>query len=267
MKNETIVSIVMPLYNCEGFLVETINSVINQTYKDWELLIIDDCSTDGSLKIAKEYEKKDKRIKSFSLKRNSGAAAARNKGIKEAKGDYLAFIDSDDLWLSKKLEMQLSFMQKESINFCYTYYYTWEMDNRKKLITSKDKVEYKDMLKKNYIGNSTVILNIKKIGKHFVPNIEKRNDYALWLKILKLSDINAICLKEPLGIYRIRNNSISRNKIKLIKYHYKLFREIEGYNCFKSSIYTFYNIYSKLFEKRYISEIKEEQNRGEEINI
>lgn len=231
----SLVSIIMPTYNCADFISESIESVINQTYKEWELIIIDDQSTDDTKNIISKRYSNNPKIIYHCLNQNSGAAIARNKGVELAKGDFIAFIDSDDLWKNNKLELQVQFMIKNNYNFTYTAY---QQINEKgellnKIIKAPNKVNYNGVLLSCPIGNSSVIYNSKKIGKVIIPNIRKRNDDALWLKILKIEEY-AFGLNQVLMSYRLRENSLSRNKIELVKYHWYLYREIEHLSILRS---------------------------------
>lgn len=223
-----LISIITPTYNCGEFIAETIESVLKQTYKNWEMIIVDDCSTDNTNEIVNTYIAKDKRIKYYCLKKNSGAAIARTKAIDLAKGSYIAFLDSDDIWLPNKLEYQLFTMKKNNWNFTCTDYEQVDENGKKlnKVIKSVKKTDYNRLLLDCPVGNSTVMYNAKKLGKFTVPNIRKRNDDALWLQMLKkekyIYGIDMILMQ-----YRVRSNSISSNKIQLIKYHWFLYRDIE----------------------------------------
>ena len=178
---EKLVSIIMPTYNCGSFIKETIESVLNQTYKNWELIIVDDCSKDNTEEVVKKI--KDKRIKYYKLKQNSGAAVARTESMKKAKGYYMAFLDSDDLWYPDKLEKQIMFMEENNYDFtCTAYEQIDEKDNLlNKIIKVKKKANYNRILLDCPVGNSTVMYNVERLGKFEVPNIRKRNDDALWL--------------------------------------------------------------------------------------
>ena len=235
-----LVSIILPSYNSEQFIAKSIESVINQTYKNWEMVIVDDCSLDNSNEIIEDYIKKDKRIKLIKLEKNSGPAIARNKAIKEAKGRYIAFLDADDLWKPAKLEKQLNFMKENDLSFTYSAYdlIDEEGNHLGKFIPPKE-VSYYSILKTNPIGCLTAIYDTRKLGKIYMPNILKRQDYGLWLKILKrINSVRGII--EPLAIYRIRKNSVSSNKLKAAKYQWKIYREVEKLNIIQS-IYYFIN--------------------------
>ena len=230
-----LISIITPTYNCGKFIGETIESVISQTYQNWEMIIVDDCSTDNTKEIIEKYSMIDQRIKYCCLDKNSGAAIARTKAMELANGNYMAFLDSDDLWIANKLEYQLSIMKKNKWNFTCTDYEQIDEDNKplNKIIKSIAKTDYNRLLLDCPVGNSTVMYNVDKMGKFIVPNIRKRNDDALWLQMLKkekyIYGINEVLMK-----YRIRNNSISSNKLKLIKYHWILYRDIEKLSIIRS---------------------------------
>lgn len=231
--NKELISIIMPTYNCGKFIKETIQTVIKQTYKNWELIIVDDYSKDNTEEIVAEF--KDDRIKYNKLKENSGAAVARTTAMKIASGNYMAFLDSDDLWKKDKLEKQLKFMKDNNYNFtCTAYEQIDEQSNKlNKIIQVKEKADYNRILLDCPVGNSTVMYNVDALGKFEVPNIRKRNDDALWLQILK-KEKYIYGMQDVLMEYRIRNNSISSNKWSLIKYHWKLYREIEHLSIFRS---------------------------------
>ena len=232
---ENLVSVIMPTYNCGKFIEETIKSVANQTYKNWELIIVDDCSKDNTEEIVNRYVERDSRIKCHRLETNQGAAVARTKAMKMARGSYMAFLDSDDLWKNDKLEKQINFMEENSYNFTCTAYEQIDENNNllNKIIRPKIKADYNRILLDCPVGNSTVMYNVDKLGKFEVPNIRKRNDDALWLQILK-KEKYIYGLNEILMQYRIRQNSISSNKLDLIKYHWQLYRQIEHLSIFRS---------------------------------
>lgn len=244
---DDLVSIITPLYNSEEFIEETINSVLNQTYKNWEMLIVDDCSIDNSLRIVKQFAADDSRIKLIQLETNSGAAIARNKAIEEAQGRYIAFLDSDDLWHSQKLEKQIEFMQENNYAFTFTKYQQMTEDGNliDRFIEVPDEITYEKALYTNPVGCLTVIYDVKKLGKLYMPLIRKRQDYGLWLKILKKIECG-YGLNENLAYYRVRNNSVSSNKLNLIKYQWELYREVEKLSLVKSVFYLSSVILSKM---------------------
>ena len=233
-----MVSIITPSYNSEQFISQTIDSVLAQTYENWELIIIDDCSIDNSNKIIEAHMQRSEKIKLILLKNNSGPAIARNKGIEQAKGRYIAFLDSDDLWMPEKLSKQLTFMQKNDIALSFTSYYHMEEESEKiiQYIYALNKVNYSELLKKNIIGCFTVMYDTEKLGKVYMPDIRKRQDYALWLTILKKVPY-AYGLDEMLGYYRVRSNSVSSNKILSSKYNWKMYRDIEKLPLHKAIYY------------------------------
>lgn len=229
-----LVSIIMPSYNAEKFIADSINSVINQTYQNWELLITDDCSTDETVSIIKQFAGKDERIKCYLSKQNGGAARARYNSIKIAQGRYIAFLDSDDIWLPNKLEKQIGYMIDNGEYFtCTIYGKIDENGNVLDTVIDDSKIRtYKDLLK-NCPGNSTVVYDAGKIGKIYPINIRKRNDYVLWLQVIKKSG-KLSCYEELLGYHRLTKGSISSNKMSLIKYHWHIYKEIEHLNSIKS---------------------------------
>lgn len=246
---EELISIITPTYNCGKFIAETIVSVQNQTYKNWEMIIVDDCSKDETEKIVKNYQQKDKRIKYYKLEKNSGAAIARTTAMQLAKGHYMAFLDSDDLWMNDKLEKQLKFMKENNYFFSCTAYEQIDEENRSlnKIINPVKKCSYNRLLLDCPVGNSTVMYNVEKMGKFEVPDIRKRNDDALWLQMLKKEEY-IYGFNEVLMKYRIRKNSISSNKLKVIKYHWVLYREIEHLGILRSLFHIFYWCLIKIFK-------------------
>lgn len=245
---KNLVSIITPLYNSREFISETIDSVLKQSYDNWEMIIVDDCSTDDGVEIVKEYKKHDQRIKLIKLDKNSGAAVARNTAIKNAKGRYIAFLDSDDLWHSEKLERQIQYIQENNYAFTYTNYQKMNEsgDLLEEIIESPSKLNYKKALYTNYVGCLTAIYDTEKLGKVYMPEIRKRQDYGLWLKILKKVDGHG--LSENLAYYRVRDNSVSSNKLDLLKYNWKLYRDIENLSILRSSYYILYTIILKLLK-------------------
>lgn len=232
-----LVSIITPSYNSSKFAAQTIESVLAQTYPHWEMIIVDDVSPDNSNTIIEEYVRKDSRIKLIKLERNSGPAVARNRGIEEATGRYIAFLDADDLWLPEKLEKQLVFLDQHNLAFTYSSYHLIDEEGAAlgTFITKKS-ISYSGMLKTCSVGCLSAIYDTQKLGKVFMPNILKRQDYGLWLKILKEIQTTKGIL-EPLAIYRILKNSVSSNKFKAAQYQWKIYREVENLKLIKSSYY------------------------------
>jgi len=246
-----LVSIITPSYNSKKYIKETIDSVKQQIYKNWEMIIVDDCSPDNSNFIIEKYSKKDSRIKLIKLEKNSGPAIARNRAIEAAKGRFIAFLDADDLWAPEKLEKHIAFMCKNNCALTYSYYDIIDENNNPldHVIKPPLQLTYKDLLKTNYIGCLTAVYDTKIVGKVYMPLIRKRQDYGLWLKILKQIPY-AYGIPEVLASYRLRKNSISSNKMNLLKYNYNLFREHEGFSPIKACYYVAWNIIFKLLEKK-----------------
>lgn len=232
---EGLVSVITPTYNCGKFIGATIASVQNQDYNNWEMIIVDDCSQDETKNIVTEIAAKDDRIKYFCLEKNSGAAVARTKAMQLANGEYMAFLDSDDLWVPNKLTSQLAFMKDNGYAFTCTAYEQIDENGELlgKVIKTISKTDYNRLLLDCPVGNSTVVYSLKQMGKFEVPNIRKRNDDALWLKMLKKEQY-IYGMQDVLMQYRIRSGSISNNKLKVIKYHWILYREIEHLGVLRS---------------------------------
>ena len=234
-----LVSIIIPVYNASRFLDETIKSVRSQTYEKWELIFVDDCSTDNSEQIIKEYMKLDKRIKYFKQERNSGPAIARNRGIDEAKGRFLCFLDADDFWDKNKIEEQLNFMLKEDIAFSYTSYCFTLPDGTKtnKKVIAKKELKYKEVLKNNIISTITVMFNLKLIDKELIkmPNLKYVEDTATWFKILRHGFV-AYGMPNIFSYYRRSSNTESSNKLKTQKSLWKLYRKNERLSIPKTII-------------------------------
>ncbi|MDD2391377.1 MAG: glycosyltransferase family 2 protein [Bacilli bacterium] len=232
---DELISIIIPVYNAERFLNETIESIQNQTYKNFEVIFVDDCSTDNSVKIIKKNMKDDKRIKLFKNPVNSGPAISRNFGVQKAKGEYLCFLDADDLWDNDKLEKQLLFMQKNNCAFSYTSYEFADengIPNGKKVI-AKEKMTYNQALKKTIISTITVMFDLKKIEKELLlmPNLIYVEDTATWWQILRNGYV-AYGIPNVFSYYRRISNSHSSNKIRTLKKLWHLYRSVEKLNIF-----------------------------------
>jgi teichuronic acid biosynthesis glycosyltransferase TuaG len=246
---EDLISIITPTYNCGKFIGETIESVLQQTYRNWEMIIVDDCSIDNTKEVVEEYVMKDKRIKYYLLEANSGAAVARTKAMELASGKYIAFLDSDDLWMPDKLDRQISFMRDTGHAFTCTAYKQIDEESKSlgRVIKPKEKSDYNRLLLDCPVGNSTVMYNVGVMGKFEVPNIRKRNDDALWLQMLK-KEKYIWGMPDVLMKYRIRHNSISSNKLKVIKYHWILYRDIEHLSIARSIFHIGYWCFLKVFK-------------------
>lgn len=233
--SKELVSVIMATYNEDRFLAESIESVLNQTYRDLELLITDDCSTNKAvIDILEDFKKKDERVKTFYLTENQGAGVARNKSIEKARGRYIAFCDSDDRWKPEKIERQLALMNEKESCLCYSAYYTCdEDDNLTGVVAAPRKVTLKSMARDNKIGCLTGIYDTKPYGKFFMPLMRKRQDWGLFLEILKKSG-RGFGITEPLAYYRKRRMSISTNKISLLRYNASVYQQILGFSKIKS---------------------------------
>ena len=253
-----LVSIIMPSYNTAEFIAESIKSVLAQSYKDWELLIVDDCSTDNTDEVVKPYLS-DERIKYLKNEKNSGAAVSRNRALREAKGKWIAFLDSDDLWTPKKLSKQINFMEEHGYSFTYTNYVEIDTEGKKNgvTVTGPKRVTKTGMFNYCWPGCLTVMYDAEKVGLIQIADIKKNNDYAMWLKVCKKAD--CYLLNEELALYRRgRVGSISTHSIKkLISWHYKLHREAEGQNSLGALFNTGRNLVFGFYKKkRYVKKAK-----------
>lgn len=235
--NFPLVSIITSVYNSEKYINETIKSVLWQTYKNFEMILVDDCSTDNSLNVIQPFIEQDSRIKLIQLPENSGAAVARNAAIEAARGQYIAFLDSDDIWLPDKLQKQLNFMEKNNYPFVFSAYD--KIDNKGEIfghVGVPNKVSYIDILKTCSIGCLTVVYDTECFGKVYMPLIRKRQDFGLWLRLLKKTNY-AYGLNETLAQYRVHSDSISANKVNAAIFTWCLYRDIEQLNIAKSLYY------------------------------
>ena len=245
---EGLVSVITPTYNCGAYIAETIESIQRQTYSNWEMIIVDDCSTDDTKTVVEGFMKADHRVKYYCLEQNSGAAVARTKAMELAQGEFMAFCDSDDLWVPEKLEKQLEFMQKNNYAFSCTAYLQIDENGKSldRVIKTVEKTDYNRLLLDCPVGNSSVMYNVGVMGKFEVPNIRKRNDDALWLQMLK-KEKYIWGMPDVLMQYRIRSNSISSNKLKVVKYHWILYREIEHLSIPRSVFHICWWVFLKVF--------------------
>lgn len=244
--NKPIVSVITPVYNAEKFLMETIESVLTQSYKNFEFLLIDDCSTDNSPSIIEKYAEKDPRIRYKKLSENSGAAVARNMGLKNARGRYIAFIDSDDKWYPKKLEKQLEFMGTNNKGFTYTKYE--RITENGELLNAPNfpiKLNYSGLLKNTAIACSTVVIDKKIIGNFYMPLVRKGQDTATWLGILKEHDY-AYLIDEVLNQYRTHEESLSSDKFEALKRTWNTYRNIEKLPAHKVLYYFVFYVWNAI---------------------
>lgn len=252
-----LVSIIMPSYNTAKYIGESIESVQRQTYQNWELIIVDDRSPDNTDEVVKSYLS-DERINYFKNEKNSGAAVSRNRALREAKGKWIAFLDSDDLWMPDKLKKQISFMEKNGYHFSYTNYAEIDTeDNRNGItVTGPKKITKTGFFNYCWPGCLTVMYDAETVGLIQIADIKKNNDYAMWLKVCQKAD--CYLLDEVLALYRRgRAGSVSTHSIKtMIGWHYKLYREAEGqnpviavFNTGRNMVFGFYK------KKRYASRL------------
>ena len=225
-KNEPLVSVIIPAYNAEKCVGYTLDTVINQTYKNLEIIIVNDCSTDKTLDVLNEYAKKDKRIRVMSNDKNSGVAETRNNALKAATGEYIAFIDADDIWALEKIEKQLNFMLENDYKFTYTSYGFIDNEGNptcKPFIVPKE-VTFKALLKQNVINTSTILVKKELWGERFFHDDHLHEDFIMWLEILRDSLDKAYGFQEVVVDYRLTVGSRSRNKWKSMKTTYKVYK-------------------------------------------
>lgn len=250
---KNLVSIICPSFNSGKFIGETIESVQAQSYSNWEMIIVDDCSSDNTISVVKRYQCNDSRVRLLQLAENCGAAVARNAAISIAKGRYLAFLDSDDMWDSTKLDKQLKFMLMNNLVFTFTAYREISEggipSNKCVDIGTPDVVDYNSMLKKvATMGCLTVMLDRKVVAKSRMPLIRRGQDYAFWLLILR-SGIKARKINEVLALYRVREGSISRNKYKKILGQWMIYRKQEKISIYMSVWFLLNYAYRALFRR------------------
>lgn len=249
-----LVSVIMPSYNTGEFIAKSIRSVMEQTYKSWELIIVDDCSADNTDEIVKPFLG-DERIRYYKNDKNSGAAVSRNLALKYARGKWIAFLDSDDLWLPDKLEKQIAFMEKNGYHFSYTNYTETDETGASLgiTVTGPKKITKAGFFNYCWPGCLTVMYDAETVGLIQIADIKKNNDYAIWLRVCR----KEVCylLNETLAVYRRgRSGSISTNSIKtMITWHYRLYREAEGQNVCAAAFNTVRNMVFGLYKKlRYV---------------
>lgn len=229
-----LVSIVMPSHNSENTISESIQSVIKQTFQDWELLIVDDKSTDGTWEIINNFSSLHQNIRKFRSEVNQGAGASRNLAIEKAEGRFIAFLDSDDIWEHEKLEEQISFMLKNNYPFTYTYYTGFDNQGDLNLIKSPKFTTYNKLIYSNVIGCLTAVYDTKHFGKKFMPLIRKRQDMGLWLELLK-STPKAYCLPKSLAKYRV-DSGMTAKKSGVLNYQWRFYRDVLKLNLPRSAL-------------------------------
>jgi len=244
---DQMVSIITPVFNGESHIRNTIKSVRNQSYSNWEMIIVDDASNDGTVKIIREYAALDKRIRFSLLTENSGSAIARNVGLRMAQSNFIAFLDSDDLWLPDKLDIQLGFMQKNNHAITFTSY---ELINNfgerlNKVVRAVPQLSKEGYLKTTLIGCSTAIVDRNRTGDFKFLNIRTRQDTHLWVTLLGRG-FNAFGLEEVLVKYRVRSDSISSNKFKAARQVWNLYHNILGISFVRSAYYFSFYIFNAI---------------------
>lgn len=246
-----LVSIIMPSYNTAEYIAESIQSVLDQSYTNWQLIIVDDCSTDNTDEVIKPYLT-DGRIEYYRNEKSSGAAVSRNHALRKAKGRWIAFLDSDDLWMPNKLEKQIAFMKNNDYYFSYTNYSEINTDGQRNgvTVTGPKRVTKTGMFNYCWLGCLTVMYDAETVGQVQIADIKKNNDYAMWLKVCKKAD--CYLLDEELALYRRgRQGSISTHGIKkLIVWHYKLYKEAEGQNGLVALFNTVRNLLFGFYKKK-----------------
>ena len=245
-----LVSIITPSYNSARFINDCVNSVFEQTYTNWELIIVDDASYDNSKELISDIAATDNRIKFVFLTLNIGVAGGRNIALEKSKGRYIAFLDSDDVWKKEKLTMQIHFMQSHDVSFSFSSYEPMSENGIEifKEIKAPFKIDYNTLLKNTIIGCLTVVLDKDKIGDFKVPNLKTSQDLALWLSIMK-DGVIAYGIKQSLAYYRIVGKSNTSNKFKVFVGVWKVYRNEEGLGYMKS-IWCFLNYAFNAIKKR-----------------
>jgi teichuronic acid biosynthesis glycosyltransferase TuaG len=253
-----LVSIIIPCFNSEKFIAETVRSVQNQTYNNWEIIVVDDCSSDNTVSLILGMVQRDSRIRFFQLENNSGTGVARNKGLSNANGRYISFLDADDLWKPEKLRKQIDFLKTNKIPFAFSFYDCIDEEGKplNKRVEAPLNLSYRQLFFCNYIGNLTGIYDVNYFGKIPISSIRKRQDWMLWLTVLKKIK-TAQPVPESLAYYRVRNDSLSTSKLDLIKYNFAVYRKFHGFSfpiavaCMKLFLFT-----QLLIKPRYIKKIK-----------
>ncbi|WP_447061588.1 glycosyltransferase family 2 protein [Vibrio alginolyticus] len=233
---DNLVSIITPLYNSVEFLEDTYKSIVSQTYSNWEWVVTDDMSTDGSWELLRSLAEKDSRIVTFRNNKNLGAGASRNFAIKKARGRFIAFLDSDDLWTEDKLAEQIPFMLENNYPLTYTHYSRFTSEEELSVVTAPEYTTYKKLMYSNVIGCLTAVYDVQALGKRYMPLIRKRQDMGLWLDILKDTP-KAYCLPKPLAKYRM-DSGMTANKFSVLSYQWKFYRDVVGLSL-PRSLFTF----------------------------
>lgn len=248
--NRPLVSVITPTYNAEKYIRQTVESVMDQTFPDWEMICVDDCSNDGTVAQLRSLQEHDSRIKLFQLEKNSGPGVARDLAVQKAVGRYLAFLDADDLWKPEKLAKQVAFMHQEHQPFTFCFY-DWMTEDGKlvgKTVTTPDPLTYKHMRYCNHVGNLTGIYDTERFGKIPISGIRKRQDFMLWMTILKEIK-SARPVPESLAVYRLRDRSLSSSKLKNLRANFDFYRQHYQESPLRAAVSLSINVYHQLFVK------------------
>jgi teichuronic acid biosynthesis glycosyltransferase TuaG len=243
------VSVITPVHDSEKFISDAITSVLEQRFADWEMILVDDCSTDHSVEVCMGFAGQDRRIRVIKLDRHSGPAAARNTAIRAASGRYIAFLDSDDFWHRNKLDLQLELFKQTGCALVYSAYKIKDEKrrNKHKIILVPESIDYYGLLNATVIATVTAVYDTARVGKVMMPDILKRQDYALWLKILRNGG-KAYAVNKPLACLRKRSGSVSSNKLSAMRYTWMVYRRIEKLSV-GHSLYHFFNYAVRAFIK------------------
>lgn len=255
-----LVSVIMPAFDSARFIAEAIRSVQAQTFGDWELVIVDDASADSTPEIITRFSDDDSRIRYFRMDRNSGAGASRQKALDLATGRYIAFLDADDLWTPDKLEKQLRFMEKSGQPFSFSSYELMNESGTKtgKRVEAPDPLSYRKLFFCNFVGNLTGMYDSGYFGKIPISVIRKRQDWMVWLTVMKQLK-KATPITESLAVYRVREDSLSSSKWRMLKYNYVVYRKFHGFNTLKSLLCMAIFLFMQLVIKpRYVRSITKE---------
>jgi teichuronic acid biosynthesis glycosyltransferase TuaG len=252
-----LVSIIVPSFNSDKFIAETIQSVENQTYQNWEMIIVDDCSIDNTVAIIAKFVANDSRVHLFQLDKNSGTGIARNFALSKAKGQYITFLDADDLWKPLKLEKQIHFLKQHNLPFTFSFYDCINEEGKalNKRVEAPRNLSYRQLFFCNYVGNLTGIYDVNYFGKITISSIRKRQDWMLWLTIVKKIKY-AKPVPESLAFYRIRENSLSASKVDLVKHNFAVYRSFHDFNYISSLFIMIGFLFTQLLIKpRYVKKI------------
>lgn len=246
-----LVSIITPVYNASRYIEETIQSVMNQTYQQWEWILVDDASEDESVALCQKYAELDQRIRIIELESNQGAAVARNKGLSHAIGQYVAFIDSDDVWFPTKLERQLAFMDENDYDFTYTNLSRISIEGE--IIQASTKIpaslNYHQLLKNTAIACSTVVIDRNAVGDFRMPNVRRGQDTATWLMLMRERNVIAYGLNEVLNLYRKVPGSISSNRMTALKRTWNVYRNVEKLPLLSATYYFVHYVINALIRR------------------